>query len=103
MAVTSHIQMISTKGQAGDKLRLRTFIEVQLIGEDKKPIPGEAYAITLPGGKVMAGMLDSDGLVRLEGIPAGVCMVSFPDLDKGAWVPVETETSSEPTSTSEAA
>jgi hypothetical protein len=29
--------------------------------------------------------------VRLEGIPPGVCGVSFPDLDKDAWTPIEAQ------------
>lgn len=91
MMHTANVQLVGTKGQAGDKLRLRTWIEVQLIGENDQPIGGEAYAITLPGGKVITGTLDGDGLARIDGIPAGVCQVSFPNLDQDAWEAVETQ------------
>jgi hypothetical protein len=92
---TANVQLVGTQGQAGDKLRMRTWIEVQLIGEDDSPISGEAYAIALPGGKVVEGWLDANGLARIEGIAGGICLVSFPKLDKDAWVPVETQSSSE--------
>jgi hypothetical protein len=89
----ARVQLVATQGTAGDKLRMRTFVEFQLIGEDDKAIPGEAYAIKLPGGKVVTGELDRDGLVRLEGIPAGTCRISFPKLDKDAWIAVQTQSS----------
>ena len=91
MAQVAHVQLVSEKGKAGDKLRLRTWIEVQLIGEDDKPIPYAKYAIALPGGAMKSGALDENGSVRIEGIPAGTCKVSFPDLDQDAWTPVETK------------
>lgn len=84
----ARVQLVATKGTAGDKLRMRTYVEFQLIGEDDKPIPREAYAVTLPGGKVIEGTLDANGVVRIEGVPAGTCQISFPKLDKEAWVAV---------------
>ena len=85
----AHVQLVHEKGQAGDKLRLRTWIEVQLIGEDDKPIPYVKYTIALPGGATKSGTLDENGSARVEGIPAGTCKVSFPGLDQDVWVPVE--------------
>ena len=94
MSLVAHVQLCKAAGSGGDKLRLRTWIEVQLVGEDDKPIPNERYAIALPGGKIVTGTLDSQGVARVENIPAGTCQVSFPDLDKEAWTAVETETES---------
>jgi hypothetical protein len=91
MTQTAHVQLVHAKGQAGDKLRLRTWIEIQLIGEDGKGIAGEAYEIRLPGGTIVSGTLDDGGVARVENIAAGTCQVSFPNLDQDAWVPVETE------------
>jgi hypothetical protein len=88
----AHVQLVNEQRTAGDKLRLRTWIEVQLIGEDDKPIPNQKYTIALPGGATKSGTLDENGSVRIEGIPAGTCNVSFPDLDQDAWTPVETKT-----------
>lgn len=93
MMHTANIQLTATQGTAGDKLRLRTWIEVQLIDEADQPVAGEKYAITLPGGRVIEGRLNDAGLVRLEGIPPGICQVSFPKLDQDAWVAVEEESS----------
>lgn len=88
MAPVARIQLVDTPGKAGDKLRLRSWIEIELVGEDDAPIPDVRYALKLPGGKVMEGALDAKGTARVEGIPGGVCEVSFPDLDKDAWVPL---------------
>lgn len=64
-----------------------SWIEVELVGEDDKPIPGEKYEIELPDGSVASGTLDADGFARVDGIDPGNCKVTFPDLDKDAWEP----------------
>ena len=61
---------------------------VELIGEDDGPIPSEAYRIELPDGTVRTGRLDSQGRARVHGIDPGNCVVTFPELDEAAWVPV---------------
>lgn len=88
-SLVAYVQLCKAKGEAGDKLRLRSWIEVQLIGEDDSPIPGEDYEIELPGGKVMKGKLDDQGTVRFDGLPSGLCRVTFPNLDKEAWAAAE--------------
>jgi hypothetical protein len=61
------------------------WIEIELIGEDDKPIPWERYKVVLPDGRIVEGLLDDAGFVRIDQIlPAGNCRVSFPDLDKEA-------------------
>lgn len=101
MSQTAAIQLCDVAGQAGDKLRLRSWIEVQFVGEDDSPIPGEAYEIRLPGGELVSGTLDDQGSVRLDGIPPGTCRVSFPSLDKEAWVAVATQASGSGSTTAE--
>lgn len=64
-----------------------TWIEIQLLGEDDQPIPGERYRITLPDRTVREGTLDGQGLARVEGIEPGECEVTFPQLDEEAWEP----------------
>lgn len=64
----------------------RTWIEVQLIGEDNQPIPGVRYRIERPDGSVSEGRLNADGLARVDDLDPGLCNVTFPDLDEGAWV-----------------
>ena len=63
----------------------KSWIEIELVGEDDKPIPGEKYRITLPDDSVANGTLDQNGFARVDGIEPGTCKVTFPDLDKDAW------------------
>jgi hypothetical protein len=90
-SLVAHVQLCKAKGEGGDKLRLPSWVEIELLGEDDSPIPGEKYALKLPGGKLMEGTLDQEGKVRVEAIPPGLCQVSFPALDKGAWSPVQAQ------------
>ena len=63
-----------------------SWIEIELVGEDDQPIPGERYRITLPDGKTVAeGTLDDKGWARVAGFDPGSCRISFPNLDKEAW------------------
>jgi len=62
-----------------------SWIEIELVGEDDKPIPGEKYRVTLPDNSVDEGTLDSQGYARVEGFEKGSCKITFPDLDKEAW------------------
>lgn len=61
------------------------WIEIELVGEDGKPIPDEPYRITLPDGTVEEGTLDDNGVARVEGFEPGDCQVTFPELDEDAW------------------
>ena len=89
MTLTANVQLCKAAGTAGDKLRMRTWIAIELVGEDDQPIPSVAYAVTLPGGTVKEGKLDAKGSVEFLQVPPGVCKVSFPELDQEAWVGVE--------------
>lgn len=71
-----------TEEEAAQK---NSWIEVELVGEDGKPRPGERYQITLPDDTVATGTLDDKGLARVEGFEPGTCKIAFPDLDKDAW------------------
>ena len=61
------------------------WIEIALVDDNGDPVPGAAYKIRLPNGKVMTGSLDSRGLARVDGIDPGTCKVTFPDLDRRTW------------------
>ncbi len=64
----------------------KSWIEIELVDEDGKPVPGERYEVTLPDGQTVAsGTLDQKGFARIDGIDAGSCKVTFPDLDKKSW------------------
>lgn len=61
------------------------WIEIQLVGEDGEGIPSQRYLIITADGRERRGLTDSLGSARLSRIPAGMCRVSFPDLDETAW------------------
>ncbi len=64
------------------------WIEIELVDEAGKPVPGEAYLVTLPDGTTVAdGTLDEKGRARVENIDPGTCKITFPNLDKDAWKP----------------
>lgn len=62
-----------------------TWIEVELVGEDDKPIAGERYRLTLSTGRVLEGSLDAQGRVRIERMTPGTFDLTFPRLDEEAW------------------
>lgn len=63
------------------------WIEVSMVYESNgKPVPGLGFEVKLPDGTVAGGTLNEKGCGRVEGFDSGPCEVSFPDLDKDAWV-----------------
>jgi len=62
-----------------------SWIEIELVDEENKPVSGERYKITLPDSSVAEGTLDEKGFARVEGITPGTCQITFPNLDKDAW------------------
>jgi type VI secretion system secreted protein VgrG len=77
----------SQSGQPGAEGKTH-WIEIELVDEDGKPVPGEEYQVTLPDGSTVAsGTLDGKGKARVEGIDPGSCKVTFPNLDKDSWKP----------------
>jgi hypothetical protein len=67
------------------------WIEIELVGEDDKPIPYEQYRLQLPDGTEVQGRLDRDGFARRDDLPsAGLCRLCFTRLDKDAWQFIET-------------
>jgi type VI secretion system secreted protein VgrG len=63
----------------------KNWIEINLVDETGKPVPGERYKVTLPDGTVDEGTLDTNGHARVDGIDPGSCVVTFPDREKQAW------------------
>lgn len=65
------------------------YVEIQLLGEDERPVPGEKYRITLPDGRIVTGELNVLGAAYVADIPEpGKCLVCFPALDYEAWEPL---------------
>ncbi len=66
----------------------KTWVEIQLVGEDGSPVPGVKYEITVPGkDQPIKGTLDAQGVGNVEGIDPGTCTITFPELDEEAWEP----------------
>jgi len=62
-----------------------SWIEIELMGANDQPIPGEKYKITLPDDSVAEGTLDENGFARVEGFEKGTCRITFPELDGNSW------------------
>ena len=62
-----------------------SWLAFDLADDDGTPMRGEPFTVTLPNGQQLIGALDSKGAVRIEGIDAGTCKVSFPERDKDGW------------------
>jgi hypothetical protein len=61
---------------------------IEFILKDKEtgdPIPNERYRVKLPDGTTREGSTDANGRVRVDGIPAGQCQISYPDIDAASW------------------
>lgn len=65
------------------------WIEIELIGEDDKPIPNEKFKIILSDGSEKEGNLDENGWARVEISSTAECEVTFPKIDEEAWKFIE--------------
>ncbi len=63
------------------------WIEIVLVDEADKPVPGALYKVITPDNKVKVGTLDAKGYARVDDIVAGSCQISFLKLDQEAWEP----------------
>ncbi len=62
-----------------------TWIALELVGEDDKPITGELYEVKVSDGRLYRGSTDHLGKGKVPGIPEGTCKICFPNLDQEAW------------------
>lgn len=81
---TNQVHKFQMKGELH-----RHWIEIELVGEDDKPIPNEKYKVKLPDGTEKEGTLDQNGWARVESDPKGDCEITFPEMDKEAWKYIE--------------
>lgn len=70
-----------TPSQSARKDDVKTWIEIALVDDHGKPVPGRRYVIKSPDGVKHSGALDSNGRARVSGIDPGSCDISFPDID----------------------
>lgn len=64
-----------------------SWIEVELVGEDNKGIPGEAFKVIASDGSEYGGTTNELGVGRVQGIEPGSYDITFPRLDRQAWEP----------------
>lgn len=60
------------------------WIEVLLLDDEGTPILAERCRITTPDGRTQDYFTDLAGLIRIDGLSPGECLISFPDLDAEA-------------------
>jgi hypothetical protein len=68
--------------------KTKTWIAIELLDPDGKPMPGEAYRLQLPDGSIREGSLDANGTASVSGIDPGSCKVCFPRIDGRVWRPL---------------
>jgi hypothetical protein len=62
-----------------------TFVELKLVDTDGQPVPFARYRVTGSDGAMFSGALDAKGYARVDGIPEGMCKVTFPDFHGDDW------------------
>lgn len=63
----------------------KTWIEIVLLDDTDKPVPGVRYRLKVTDGSLREGTLGADGSVRVNGIDPGTCEIAFPDIDGREW------------------
>lgn len=63
------------------------WIEIELVDPEDLPVANEPYWVRLPDRREVTGTLDDKGFARLDGIPAGTCLVRFPERDRRDFQP----------------
>jgi hypothetical protein len=75
----------SVADQIREAKAVKTWIEMEVVDDLGRPMPGLEYVCMLPNGAIERGMLDGNGRVRFDGIEPGSCAFSLPALDQETW------------------
>ena len=62
-----------------------SWVEVEVVDRDGKPMPRQKVRVTDAEGTVRLGFSDDRGIVRIDGMAKGPCKVTLPDLDQSSW------------------
>jgi len=73
------------QGQGGAPPAKKSWIEIDLVDGDGKPVPGANYRLKLPDGLREEGKLDAYGHTEYYEINPGTCELTFPDFDAKEW------------------
>jgi hypothetical protein len=68
-----------------DDSKKKTWVEVELLDYNNRPVKGAKVEITLPDGSTTKGTLSGEGTFKVNGIDPGTCTVTFPDIDGREW------------------
>lgn len=79
------LNTIGARNQPEKAKEKKAWIEIALVDNEGKPMPGVKYRITPPSGQSVEGRLNEHGQAGLYQIEPGNCKITFPDLDKDAW------------------
>ena len=76
-----------SEGEAPPPVETTTsWIEIELVDEIGRPVPGEKYAVLDASGEIIAdGHLDDQGLARAQVPEKTTHQITFPNLDALAW------------------
>jgi len=69
----------------GTATKKTDWIEIKLVDQEGKPVPGEKYRVELPDGSTRQGVLNSQGVAWEGNLDPGTCKITFPDLDGTEW------------------
>ena len=81
----------TSQGAAGDDQPVETcplksrWIELELVGQDDKPVVNERYVVVVTDSAERKGKTDTNGFARVAGFPEGKCKIPFPDLDEKSY------------------
>jgi hypothetical protein len=66
--------------------RQKTWIEIELVDSNGKPVPGQGFELYASDGSLAAnGNLDTAGRAHIGDLDPDEYKVTFPDLDKSSW------------------
>lgn len=75
----------SVQEQLRTAKELKTWVEMEVVDEDGRPMAGEPFVCMLPDGRIIEGKLDGRGKVRFDGIDPGNCAFSLSRRGPDAW------------------
>ena len=82
--VPDPVPIIPPRKEEPKKEEETTWVEIELY-EGPDPVAGEDFVVTPASGSPISGKLDTDGFKHVDGIPAGICKVEFPNIDAREW------------------
>lgn len=82
---TRERQAKESQSKEGTESPPLTWIGIELVDDQGKPVPGQPYKLKLPNGTIVGGTLDDQGKANVRGIPEGQCEVCFPTIHGDEW------------------